>query len=34
VTIEYGDFEKVEARVGVITEVEDFPRAGCRSSRS
>jgi len=23
VTIEYGDFEKVEARVGVITEVED-----------
>ena len=26
-TIEYSDFEKVDVRVGVITEVEDFPRA-------
>ena len=26
-SIEYGDFEKVDIRVGVITEVEDFPRA-------
>jgi tRNA-binding protein len=27
VTIEYGDFEKVDVRVGTITAVEDFPRA-------
>jgi tRNA-binding protein len=27
VTIEYSDFEKVDVRVGVITGVEDFPRA-------
>jgi tRNA-binding protein len=27
VTIEYSDFEKVDVRVGVVTEVEDFPRA-------
>jgi tRNA-binding protein len=27
VTIEFSDFEKVDVRVGVITEVEDFPRA-------
>jgi tRNA-binding protein len=27
VTIAYEDFEKVDVRVGVITEVEDFPRA-------
>jgi tRNA-binding protein len=27
VTIEFGDFERVDVRVGVITEVEDFPRA-------
>jgi tRNA-binding protein len=27
VTIDYADFEKVEVRVGVVTEVEDFPRA-------
>ena len=26
-TIEYADFEKVDIRVGVITDVEDFPRA-------
>ena len=26
-TIEFSDFEKVDIRVGVITEVEDFPRA-------
>ena len=26
-TIEYGDFEKVDVRVGTITAVEDFPRA-------
>jgi tRNA-binding protein len=26
-TIEYGDFEKVDIRVGVVTGVEDFPRA-------
>ncbi|HEX8646109.1 MAG TPA: tRNA-binding protein [Thermoleophilaceae bacterium] len=26
-TIEYSDFEKVDVRVGVVTEVEDFPRA-------
>jgi tRNA-binding protein len=26
-TIAYEDFEKVDVRVGVITEVEDFPRA-------
>ena len=26
-TIEYSDFEKVDVRVGVITDVEDFPRA-------
>lgn len=26
-TIAYDDFEKVDVRVGVITEVEDFPRA-------
>lgn len=26
-TIAYEDFEKVDIRVGVITEVEDFPRA-------
>ncbi|HKP91332.1 MAG TPA: tRNA-binding protein [Thermoleophilaceae bacterium] len=25
--IEYEDFEKVDVRVGTITEVEDFPRA-------
>jgi tRNA-binding protein len=27
VTIAYEDFEKVDVRVGVITDVEDFPRA-------
>ena len=27
VTIEYGDFERVDVRVGTITAVEDFPRA-------
>jgi tRNA-binding protein len=27
VTIEYGDFERVDMRVGTITAVEDFPRA-------
>jgi tRNA-binding protein len=27
VTIEFGDFEKVDVRVGTVTEVEDFPRA-------
>jgi tRNA-binding EMAP/Myf-like protein len=27
VTIEYGDFERVDVRVGTIVEVEDFPRA-------
>ena len=26
-TIEYADFERVDVRVGVITAVEDFPRA-------
>lgn len=26
-TIEYADFEKVDIRVGTITDVEDFPRA-------
>lgn len=26
-TIEYSDFEKVDIRVGVVTGVEDFPRA-------
>ena len=26
-TIEFGDFERVDIRVGTITEVEDFPRA-------
>lgn len=26
-TISYGDFEKVEMRVGEIVEVQDFPRA-------
>jgi tRNA-binding protein len=26
-TIEFSDFQKVDVRVGVITEVEDFPRA-------
>ena len=26
-TISYDDFERVDIRVGVITEVEDFPRA-------
>jgi tRNA-binding protein len=26
-TIEYGDFERVDMRVGTITAVEDFPRA-------
>ncbi len=26
-TIEWGDFEKVELRVGTITKVEDFPEA-------
>ena len=26
-TIEFADFEKVDIRVGVVTEVEDFPRA-------
>ena len=25
--IEYSDFERVDVRVGVITDVEDFPRA-------
>jgi tRNA-binding protein len=27
VTIAYEDFERVDVRVGVITDVEDFPRA-------
>lgn len=27
VTIEYSDFERVDVRVGVVTEVEDFQRA-------
>jgi tRNA-binding protein len=27
VTIEYSDFERVDVRVGVIVESEDFPRA-------
>ncbi|MEA2307876.1 MAG: tRNA-binding protein [Thermoleophilaceae bacterium] len=26
-TIEYGDFDRVDIRVGTITAVEDFPRA-------
>lgn len=26
-TIEFSDFQKVDVRVGVITDVEDFPRA-------
>jgi tRNA-binding protein len=26
-TIEFSDFEKVDVRVGVVTDVEDFPRA-------
>ena len=26
-TIEFGDFEKVDVRVGTVTGVEDFPRA-------
>ena len=26
-TIEYSDFERVDIRLGTITEVEDFPRA-------
>jgi tRNA-binding protein len=26
-SIEFGDFEKVDVRVGTITDVEDFPRA-------
>lgn len=26
-TIEFSDFEKVDIRVGVVTDVEDFPRA-------
>ena len=26
-TIEYADFERVDVRLGVITDVEDFPRA-------
>ena len=26
-TIEYGDFERVDVRVGTITAVDDFPRA-------
>lgn len=26
-TIDYSDFERVDVRVGVIVEVEDFPRA-------
>jgi tRNA-binding protein len=27
VTIEFGDFERVDVRVGTVTEVDDFPRA-------
>jgi tRNA-binding protein len=27
VSIEFADFEKVDIRVGTVTEVEDFPRA-------
>jgi tRNA-binding protein len=26
-TIEFGDFEKVDVRVGTVVDVEDFPRA-------
>jgi tRNA-binding protein len=33
VAIEYGEFERVDIRVGTITEVEDFPRARSPSYR-
>lgn len=32
-TIEYADFERVDVRLGVVTAVEDFPRARNRSYR-
>jgi tRNA-binding protein len=33
VAIEFADFEKVDVRVGTVTEVEDFPRARTPSYR-